>query len=56
MIAAIPRKYWLAWLGLFGPKRERFDSGQIVTIRILPERDLSEDFVSAPGTKAPTLP
>lgn len=53
MIDGIPRKYWLAWLGLFGPKRARFDSGQIVTIRISPERDLPEGFLSQPGTPAP---
>jgi hypothetical protein len=56
MIAAIPKKYWLAWFGLFGPKRDRFDSGKVVTIRISPQRDLSEGFQSQPGTPAPTLP
>jgi len=55
MIEAIPRKYWLAWMGLFGPKRARFDSGQIVTIRISPERDLPDGFQSQPGTSAPVL-
>jgi PPOX class probable F420-dependent enzyme len=56
MIAAIPKKYWLAWFGLFGPKRERFDSGKVVTIRISPARDLADGFQSQPGTPAPTLP
>jgi PPOX class probable F420-dependent enzyme len=55
MISAIPNKYWLAWLGLFGPKRERFDSGQVVTIRISPQHDLPEGFQSQPGTPPPTL-
>jgi uncharacterized membrane protein len=55
MIEAIPSKYWLARLGLFGPKRARFDSGQIVTIRISPERDLPDGFQSQPGTPAPAL-
>ena len=55
MIEAIPRKYWLAWMGLFGPKRARFDSGQIITIRISPERDLPDGFQSQPGTSAPVL-
>ncbi len=54
MIEQIPKKYWLAWLGLFGPKRARFDSGQVVTIRITPERDLPDGFQSAPGTPAPS--
>jgi general stress protein 26 len=55
MIEAIPKKYWLAKMGLFGPKREKFDSGEIVTIRISPERDLPEGFQSQPGTAAPPL-
>jgi PPOX class probable F420-dependent enzyme len=55
MIEGIPRKYWLAWAGLFGPKRARFDSGQVVTLRISPERDLPDGFQSAPGTPAPVL-
>jgi general stress protein 26 len=55
MIEAIPKKYLLARMGMFGPKRERFDSGQIVTIRISPERDLPEGFQSQPGTPAPAL-
>jgi PPOX class probable F420-dependent enzyme len=54
MIEQIPKKYWLAWLGLFGPKREKFDSGKVVTIRIMPERDLPDGFQSAPGTPAPS--
>jgi len=48
-------KYWLARMGLFGPKRAKFDSGQIITIRISPERDLPEGFQSQPGTPAPGL-
>ena len=55
MIEKIPQKYWLAWLGLFGPKRAKFDSGQIITIRITPARDLPEGFQSQPGTPAPLL-
>lgn len=55
MIKEIPKKYWLAWLGLFGPKRAKFDSGQVVTIRITPERDLPDGFQSTPGTPAPSV-
>jgi PPOX class probable F420-dependent enzyme len=55
MIEQIPKKYWLAWLGLFGPKRAKFDSGQVVTIRITPERDLADGFQSTPGTPAPSV-
>jgi PPOX class probable F420-dependent enzyme len=54
MIEQIPKKYWLAWMGLFGPKRAKFDSGKVVTIRITPERDLPDGFQSAPGTPAPS--
>jgi hypothetical protein len=39
MIARISQKYFLARIGLFGPKRANFDSGKIVTIRITPERE-----------------
>ena len=55
MIERIPQKYFLARMGFFGPKREKFDSGEIVTIRISPVRDLPEGFQSQPGTPAPTL-
>ena len=55
MIEAIPKKYWLARLGLFGPKRAKFDAGQIITIRISPDRDLPDGFQSQPGTPAPAL-
>jgi hypothetical protein len=55
MIYQIPRKYWFAWMDFFGPKRSKFDSGQIVTIRITPERDLPDGFASQPGTPAPAL-
>ena len=55
MIKAIPKKYLLARMGMFGPKREKFDARQIVTIRIVPVRDLPEGFASQPGTPAPGL-
>jgi hypothetical protein len=54
MIEEIPKKYWLAWLGLFGPKREKFDSGAIVTIRISVTSDLPQGFQSQPGAPAPS--
>ncbi|HEY2487250.1 MAG TPA: pyridoxamine 5'-phosphate oxidase family protein [Candidatus Binataceae bacterium] len=55
MIERIPRKYLLARLGLFGPKRANFDSGKIVTIRITPERGLPAGFKSQPGAPAPAV-
>jgi hypothetical protein len=55
MIEQIPKKYFLARIGLFGPKRKKFESGQIVTIRISPERDLPEGYSSQVGTPAPPL-
>jgi len=53
MIEQIPKKYLLARIGLFNPKRPKFDAGQIVTIRVSPERDLPEGFQSQPGAPAP---
>lgn len=53
MIEQIPKKYWLAWVGLFGPKRANFASGRIVTIRISAERDFPAGFQSQPGTPPP---
>jgi len=55
MIEQIPKKYFLARIGLFGPKRAKFDSGEVVTIRIVPEHDLPGGFPSEPGTAAPKL-
>ena len=55
MIEKIPEKYILARMGFFGPKRAKFDGGQIVTIRISPVRDLPNGFASSPGTPAPKL-
>ncbi len=54
MIEQIPKKYLLARIGLFNPKRAEFDAGRIVTIRVSPERDLPEGFQSQPGAPAPT--
>jgi hypothetical protein len=55
MIEKIPEKYFLARIGFYGPKRAKFDDGQIITIRISPVRDLPDGFVSTPGTPAPQL-
>jgi len=55
MIKQIAGKYFLARIGLFGPKRSKFDSGQIVTVRISPVRDLPDGFQSQPGIPAPPL-
>ena len=55
MIQKISEKYFLARIGFFGPKRAKFDDGQIVTIRISPVRDLPDGFASSPGTPAPKL-
>jgi hypothetical protein len=55
MIKQIPRKYWLAWLGLLGPTRAKFDAQKIVTIRLSPVRDLPPGFSSRPGAPAPSL-
>ena len=55
MIDQIPKKYFLARIGFFGPSRARFDDGRTVTIRISARRDLPEGFQSQPGTPAPAL-
>ncbi|HJY84447.1 MAG TPA: hypothetical protein VKK81_25625 [Candidatus Binatia bacterium] len=55
MVKQIPQKYFLARLGLFGPKRAKFDAGQIATMRISLERALPEGFQSQPGAPAPAL-
>ena len=55
MIEKIPEKYTLARVGFFGPKRAKFDSGEVITIRISPVRDLPDGFTSSPGTPAPKL-
>ena len=55
MIEKIPEKYFMARVGFFGPKRAKFDDGQVITIRISPARDLPDGFVSSPGTPAPKL-
>ena len=55
MIEQIPKKYFLARVGLFGPSRAKFDAGKIITVRITAERDLPEDFRSQPGAPAPSL-
>ncbi|MGO9605061.1 MAG: hypothetical protein ACLQAT_17020 [Candidatus Binataceae bacterium] len=55
MIDQVPRKYFLARIGFFGPTRASFDSGKVVTIRISPQRDLPAGFESQPGTPAPVL-
>jgi PPOX class probable F420-dependent enzyme len=55
MIERIPQKYFLARIGLFGPKRANFESGRIVTIRITPERALLPGFESHPGAPAPSV-
>ena len=55
MIEKIPEKYLLARVGFYGPKRAKFDDGQVITIRISPVRDLPDGFASSPGTPAPKL-
>ena len=50
-----PRKYLLARLGIFWPRQKRFDSGEIVAIKITPISDLPDGFASNPGQPAPIL-
>jgi hypothetical protein len=55
VIDEYPRKYLLARIGFARPSRAKLDAGQIIVIRISPERDLPDGFQSAPGTPAPAL-
>jgi hypothetical protein len=42
-------------MGFAKPTQEKFDSGKIVAIKIMPVRDLPEHFVTQPATPAPSL-
>jgi general stress protein 26 len=55
IVADYPKKYTIAWIGLFRPSRAKYEAGTAVAIRINPVRDLPEGFQSAPGTPAPAL-
>ena len=55
IIADFPKKYTLAWMGLFLPSHAKYDAGKSVAIKITPVRELPDGFVSAPGTPAPPL-
>jgi len=55
IIEDYPKKYLMARFGLNRPTREMFDKGQALPIIITPVRDLSEGFVSEPGTPAPSI-
>jgi len=55
IVADYPKKYTMAWFGLFRPSRAKYEAGTSVAIKITPVRDLPEGFQSAPGTPAPAL-
>jgi hypothetical protein len=50
-----PKKYLMARLGLNRPTQEMFDTGQVISIKITPARDLPDGFSSSPGTPAPSI-
>jgi phosphatidylglycerophosphate synthase len=50
-----PRKYLLARIGFHRPRQDRFDSGQIVAIKITPRGSLPSGFASRPGSPAPNI-
>ena len=54
IITDYPQKYLTARVGLFKPTKEKFDSGQIVLLKIMPVRDLPS-FTNQAGTPAPKL-
>ena len=55
IVADYPKKYTIAWIGLFRPSRAKYEAGTSVAIKITPKRDLPDGFQSAPGTPAPPL-
>ncbi len=55
IISDYPQKYMLARIGYARPTQEKFDSGQIVAIKVTPVHDLPDGFTSKPGTPAPSL-
>lgn len=55
IVADYPKKYTIAWIGLFRPSRAKYEAGTSVAIKITPMRDLPDGFQSAPGTPAPPL-
>jgi hypothetical protein len=55
IVTDYPKKYLLARIGLHRPTIERLTQQEIVSIKIIPVRDLPEGFASAPGSPAPNL-
>jgi Pyridoxamine 5'-phosphate oxidase len=55
IVTDYPKRYLLARIGLHTPTNEKFASGQIVAIKIIPVRDLPDGFKSAPGSPASIL-
>lgn len=55
IIEDYPQRYLMARLGYARPTQEKFDTGQIVAIKITPLHDLPEGFISQPATPAPKL-
>jgi hypothetical protein len=50
-----PEKYLMARLGIHRPKKEQFEQGKRLAIKITPTHPLPADFRSRPGTPAPIL-
>ncbi len=48
-----PRKYLMAWLGLYRPTKASFLKGTRAAIRITPIQILPPEFVARPGAPAP---
>jgi phosphatidylglycerophosphate synthase len=55
IIDDFPRKYLLARIGFHRPRLERFESGQVIAIKITPTRELPQGFARTPGSPAPRL-
>jgi hypothetical protein len=48
-------KYWRNRVMGVGPSRAKFDSGEVLAIKITPARDLQDGFTSQPGSPPPPM-
>jgi general stress protein 26 len=49
------QKYWQNRVMGVGPSRAKFDSGEVLAIKITPVRDLQDGFTSQPGSPPPPM-
>jgi general stress protein 26 len=49
------QKYWQNRVMGVGPSRAKFDSGEVLAIKMTPVRDLQDGFTSQPGSPPPPM-